>query len=228
MKYATTLAATLVLATPVHALEDRSEQYKADYREEQQRKVDVMNALQRHQAEEEAAKKVWQLEEHVDELTDVMQYYAYIGSGPSTRHEYMAVKCYPGLGHMEIHAAAGEYLGLKDSDVHVRYRIDKNDLLSHTWTAAPNGTTAYIIDRAAGRFARKLLDGEQIVMELAAYDDETHRVKFTLEGATEHVMTVLDACGETPEQAEARRIAEETEAERKRKKAAENTAKERK
>ena len=153
----------------------------------------------------------WQVDRNVDELTDEGSVVAIYEAGGAA----VGIVCATGTGWMQTNVLFPGFLNSGDDPVLVLHRVDKGNLQSANWTAFnQNNRIAFLAGHAAAKFARGLLGGRVLIAEATAYDGERHRVRVSLDGADGPVMAALGACGQTPEQVEARRIVEQEEAKR--------------
>lgn len=127
----------------------------------------------------------WQLEEKQDPLTDESVSTASLLEG----RQGAVVRCKK--RNLDTYFNVGDYLGNKL--IEVRYRVDKQPLVSDRWLPSADGTAVFASDEAD--VARQLLSGTTLVIEATDFRGQPHRATFNLEGASVAIEPVLRACG---------------------------------
>lgn len=174
----------------------------------------------------------WQYKENTDEMTDKVIHEASVENADPDNAGYIKVQCDATAKSLEILASPGFQLvslskatSFADMIVastaikaasHVQYRVDKEDAVSRDWPSFVPGGLGVRIDRTrdAGRFARSLIGHEQVIMQFSTMQGPTRR-KFSLNGADGVINRVLEPCGETAAQYDARKLAQQEENRRK-------------
>ena len=84
-----------------------------------------------------------------------------------------------------------EYLG--SDQLTVRYRIDKSAANEELWRVFPKGDT--VSKRGYTGLAKRLVTGSDLLFEVFDSRNVGHRVNFPLNGSSEAIKPVLEACG---------------------------------
>lgn len=174
----------------------------------------------------------WQYKENVDEMTDKVIHEASVENADPDNTGYIKVQCDAAAKSLQILASPGFQLvslpkaasfadmiaastAIKAAS-HVQYRVDKEDAVSRDWPSFVPGGLGVRIDRTrdAGRFARSLIGRERVIMQFSTMQGPTRRT-FSLSSAGGAINKVLEPCGETAAQYDARKLAQQEENRRK-------------
>jgi TonB family protein len=126
----------------------------------------------------------WRYEAIRDPFTDAITSRA----SATSRTQSVNVRCKD--DRLEVYFWAAGYFG--DSAT-VRYRFDSGEVRSGTWDTSTSGTGAFVT--APGEFARKLMSGSVLNIELEGEYGAASQYRFRLAGSGGPVGRVLDACG---------------------------------
>lgn len=132
----------------------------------------------------------WEFNSSVDEFTDEKKAFAMIEAEGGADKGFIIVGCYP-LG-IEVKVGAGKYVGDKEIDDNVKYRIDSNEFV--VTTMSPTSRNYVFINDKDSKFLKDLMSGKKVVIQLTNYDYETSKARFTLNGANNSITKVLSFC----------------------------------
>jgi hypothetical protein len=104
----------------------------------------------------------------------------------------IVVRC-QGINNFDIVLSLNTYIG-SNSDYPVRYRFDKNSVNASAWNVSTKGTALFVKDNEAVEFARNLIKGKELLVEVTDFRNTPHSQTFSLVGATDPVGKVLKAC----------------------------------
>ncbi len=174
--------------------------------------VFLLLALAPVYAEFTANREVWETGETIDDFTDEKNVFALIISTGKNDRGLLTLSCDQSKS-FSVAIVIGFHLGakriLRAKRINVKYRVDKNDPVTSTMWADHwgdsskgkdlQGTVIGFKDDVVSRFVRDLMNGkETVLISLTPPDNytlESHRLRFTLNGAAAAIKTVLEACG---------------------------------
>lgn len=76
--------------------------------------------------------------------------------------------------------------------------LTKNDIQTTSWQTSTEGTAVFVADSEVVDFARNLMAGSEVLIELTDYKGTKHQQKFPLNGSTKAISSVMEACGTSP------------------------------
>jgi hypothetical protein len=133
----------------------------------------------------------WSYSSKVDEFADTSVHSAIVNSNDGKG--FAVVKCNE-KSKLEIYLSVGEFIGSDDS-YPVRYRIDKGTPEMSKWGVSTKGTAVFVKNSDKVFLARKLMSGNQLLLEVTDFRGTPNKSKYSLSGSTKAIGKVLDACG---------------------------------
>ncbi len=161
----------------------------------------LMLALTPIYAKLTGSQTVWETNVTIDEFTDKKITVASIFSIEENHTNLISLVCYPSRS-FSGRILFDTYLGARRIDV--MYRVDKNEPATLTMRAVPMKTrhrrvTVVYFNDIDSKFVRDLMNGKgTVLVKLIPHDgyaSEPRTVRFTLNGSTAAIKTVLEACG---------------------------------
>ena len=137
----------------------------------------------------------WSYSSEVDEFTDTTVHIALVTSLDT--NGFVIAKC-DEEKKFELYLSVDEFIGSQDT-YKVRYRIDKNSPESDEWNVSTEGTSVFARYRDKLYIAREFMSGTQLLVEVTDFHGTPHQSKYSLNGATNAIGQVLDACGKSRE-----------------------------
>lgn len=134
----------------------------------------------------------WETESIVDDFTDETKTFAMIAAEGGFDKGYIHVGCYPKKS-FEVKVGAGAYIGDKNIQNNVKYRVDKNEAV--TTTMKPTKERKVYFNDMDAQFLKDLIAGQDsVLVQLTSYDYDTSMARFSLKGAKAAIEKVLQAC----------------------------------
>jgi hypothetical protein len=142
-------------------------------------------------ANSEASSTEWTYEDVVDEFTDERKTFAMVYAEGGIKSGFIMFGCYP--SGFEGKIGAGAYIGDKEINNNVKFRVDKNEPV--TTTMKPTSKSYVYFNNTSSPLVSSLLSGkESVIVQLTSYDYDTSKARFTLNGAEKAINKVLEAC----------------------------------
>jgi len=131
----------------------------------------------------------WSYLNEIDEFSDASIHIAFVRSNNG---KGMAVFTCNEDNNLEMYFSVGEYIG-SNGRYPIRYRVDKRKVVEKKWDANGEGTAVFV-NRDRTGLAKKLMYGNQLLLEVTDFRGTPHKSKFPLIGSAESIGKVLDAC----------------------------------
>lgn len=131
----------------------------------------------------------WTYKSDIDAFTDKETHTAQVAA--STGGGFAVARCAD--GSFELFFSVDEFIG-SDDRYPVRYRVDKGEPGSASWSVSTQGTALFAGGVDGQRLARSMMSGSELLMEVTDYRGTAHRASYSLNGSAAALEKVLVAC----------------------------------